>query len=325
MNVLFIGSRYINSVSMRLSPLIPNMIKGKTGMVDSITLAQEYYRRGFVTIEQFETKDYSIPISLMFKLLPEQFRIFDTVFVEQHGYHFHNDTDKKVIYYHRDIPTELFMEDMDILLYRFKKMEETIANEHPEVWNNGIHKERFLNGVEPSGFNPNQKKTFKGINWIGWIHSFEFYWRLPNQQEYYQHVKDIVFYAREQKCITYHEHGLNYLGYRDILEKSEAVLIIPGNEAYVTRKIYEAACCKTLIVLWVQNEIAEQTYKELGLISGVNCLMFHKQEELIKLAKLFEMATFEGIVNSAYDWVLENHTWTHRANEFLKILKRLKI
>lgn len=325
MNIVFLGSRYINSSSMSLAPVLAHMGIGKMGFIDSGNLAFKYVQTNdYEMDEYYKYKKKSIPLSFLFDVMPPEFEIFDTIFVEQHGFKFHNDTDLKTIYYHRDIPSIMFMEDMDIFLYRFKTMERIISRDYPEVWGNGIHKQRFLNAVNMKGFEHDFDKLFKGINWIGWLKTWEYYWQFPSQVEYYKYVKKIIDFARKYKLIEYHEHGINYIDYRQILQQSEAVLIIPGNEAYVTRKIYEAAASRTMIVLWVQNDEAVQVFADLGLIDGVNCIMFRTKKELFEISHNFKNLNVELIVKLAYKWVKNNHTWENRARELIEILKFLQ-
>ncbi len=144
---------------------------------------------------------------------------------------------------------------------------------------------------------------------------------MPEQKAYYLHVKEIVDYARKKFLVNYHPHGISYGEAKRILQQSEAVLVIPGNEAYVTRKIYEAAVTKTLIVLYVQNDLAYKTFIELGLRDGRNCLMFRKKDQLKAISYGFNEYPKEKIIDTAYEWVRDNHTWANRAKELIEICK----
>lgn len=327
MNIIFFGSGYINSAAMQLSRVIAGEEECNwAGFIDSFKLIVEMHRiEPKYSLEKYYKTKNPLPISFYFRKIPKDvIDMFDIIFVEQNGFAFKNDVDIPIIYYHRDIPTALFMEDMDILLYRFKSMEGVISKEYPHIWNNGIHKQQFLNGVDMASFSHDFEKIHKGINWIGWKHTFEYYWDYPKQKEYYQHVKDIVLEAKERKLIKYHEHGIPYLEYRKILMQSEAVLIIPGKDAYVTRKIYEAAASRTLIVLYVQDYKAKEIYDNLGLIDGVNCLMFTNVDELESIKNFFKDVKIKTYTDNAYDWVKNNHTWDHRAKELIEICKKIK-
>ena len=322
MNILFLGSRYINSTSMCLGPEMGAQGFKFAGFIDTFVFVKKFletYRNS--TWNKHYVDKIPLPLSFLYKLLPsregKQITI-DYIIVEQNGFHFYNDVDIPVIYYHRDIPTPLFMLDMDILLYRFTEMERVIAKDYPKIWGNGIVKKKWLNGVRPENFAEELPKIYEGINWIGWQKPFSYYWKLPAQAEYYKHAKEICDYAREHFLIQYHEHGIRYPEAKRILQQSEAVLVIPGTKAYVTRKIYEAAMCKTLIVLHVQNDEALEIYTEIGLIHNKNCIMFRKKEELKAIADL-EGVDVGGMTDLAHKWVNEKHLWAHRAQELKQI------
>jgi len=329
LNILFVGSGYINSTSVQLSRCIAANPEIKhAGFIDSFQhIITHFKKKDGRILEKFYEQKQVIDLSFFFSPFPFKIdEFFDVIFIEQNGFKFKNDIlDVDVIYYHRDIPNDLFMEDMDILLYRFKKHERKIAREYPKLWGNGITKQRFLNGVEMRAFDYTKERIHKGINWIGWKNTWKYYWDRPSQKAYYLHVRGIVNFARKHNLVKYHEHGIPYPEYKDILEQSEAVLIIPGTEAYVTRKIYEAASSKTMIVLYVQNDEGEQIYNEMGLVHEVNCLMFHSNEELRKLKKKYRTYNRKLITQNAYNWVKENHTWDLRAKELIEIYKNYKL
>ena len=324
MNIIFLGSMYVNSTSRGIASVITqNPEVSWAGFIETFGFIRKYC----LTYNNRKVSDFyqdriPFPLSYYWKVAPTgKDAKFDVMFVEQNGFRFYNDLGIPVIYYHRDIPTPLFMTDMDILLYRFKKMEEIIEEENPKLWSNGIYKKRFLNAVGMNQFEHNLPKIYEGINWIGWEKPFEFYWNMPEQKAYYEHVKVIVDYARKNFLINYHPHGIAYSEAKRILQQSEAVLIIPGNEAYVTRKIYEAAVAKTMVILYIQNSLAEQIFKEIGLKHGVNCIMFSKKEALKGIALNFNSFPKEEIIKNAYNWVKDNHTWAHRAKELIEICK----
>ena len=319
MNILFLGSYYVNSTSRGLGPEMVKQGFEWSGFIDSFGFARKFVQTYFnVSLDEYIEKKKPFPLSFLYKVIPKKVKKLDFVFVEQNAFKFYNDIDSTVIYYHRDIPTDLFMEDMDVLLYRFKVMARVVSEQYPKIWGNGILKRRFLNAVNMRIFEHDLPKIYEGINWIGWLKPFEWYFKHPNQEEYYIKVKAIVDYAKKNLLINYHHHGIQYSEATRILQQSEAVLILPGTEAYVTRKIYEAAVTKTLIVLWVQDDIGQEIYDDLGLVHGKNCIMFRKKEELKELAFL-EGIDIAGITLEAYNWVRRYHTWVNRAIELKAI------
>jgi glycosyltransferase involved in cell wall biosynthesis len=307
---------------MQLPKMLASLGCGIVSYIDTFAYANKYKEKNpEVDITKSFKGDETLPISFYEEVAPKNVK-FDCVFIEQNGYNFNNDIDVPVIYYHRDTPTPLFMKDMDILLYRFKSMEKEISKQHPKVWGNGCMKVKWLNGVDVYGFLHVKKKEFSGINWVGWSNTFEYYWNFPKQIEYYKFVRHIVEESDKKKLIVRHKAPIPYSKYKDILQKSEAVLIVPGNGSYVTRKLYEAAVSKTLIVLWVQNDDAMEIYKNIGLVPNYNCIMFKTIEQLEQIKKkwLNIPKKKREIVRNAFDWVVSNHTWLNRARELLVII-----
>lgn len=324
MNIVFIGSPYVNSTSRGIASVITKSEKVRnSGFMDSFQFARKYCEAySNKNVDKLYYDREPIPLSFFYKLAPPVKQlVFNVIFVEQNGFDFYNDIDLPVIYYHRDIPTPPFMNDPDIFLYRFKAMERSIPKQCPELWNNGIYKKRFLNAVAMDQFEHNLPKIYEGVNWVGWQKPLEYHLTIPTDREYYQWVKKILDYCRKKFLINYHPHGIHYTEAKRILQQSEAVLIVPGNEAYVTRKIYEAAVAKTLIVLWVQNEEGFQIFTEIGLKHKENCIMWRKLPELEKICLDLYDYPMDEIINNAYNWVKNNHTWDNRAHELLRILE----
>jgi len=315
MNIFIIGSRYINSTTIQLPKMLGMLGCKVVGFIDTFAFAQRYQQEHpKFDVNACFKKGGFLPISFYKELVDKKSK-FDCIVVEQNGYSFTNDVDVPVIYYHRDTPTPLFMFDMDILLYRFKAMETQILKDHPEIWGNGIMKAQWLNGVDVYEFLHTKKKEFKGINWIGWGRPFEYYWQYPDQIEYYKFARFVAEEADKKKLITRHKAPIPYLKYKDILQRSEAVLIVPGNGSYVTRKIYEAAVSKTLIVLWVQDNDAMAAYKRIGLVPNHNCVMFRSLDQLAQIKGKWDIIPEKKkqIVKNAFYWVSNHHTWFNRA------------
>ena len=322
MNIFLIGSRYVNSITMRLPSMLGRLGCNIVGYIDTFAFAQKYQNEHpEINVNDCFKGNSQLPVSFYKEVNNEKIK-YDAIVIEQNGYSFKNDVDIPVIYYHRDTPTPLFMFDMDVLLYRFKSMEKQIPKDHPKIWGNGIMKAQWLNGVDVYEFLHDQKKIYKGINWIGWGRPFEFYWNKPDQVEYYKFARYICEESEKRKLVTRHKAPIPYLKYKNILQKSEAVLIVPGNGSYVTRKIYEAAVSKTLIVLWVQNQEAMKMFEKIGLKANENCIMFSTIEQLAQIKKKWNDTPKkrQKIVNNAFIWVSTHHTWLNRARELIHVI-----
>ena len=307
---------------MRLPSMLGRLGCKLVGYIDTFAFAQKYQNENpDINVNDCFKGNSQLPVSFYEKVNKQNIK-YDCIVIEQNGYSFKNDVDIPVVYYHRDTPTPLFMFDMDVLLYRFKSMEKEIPKRHPKIWGNGIMKSQWLNGVDMYEFLHNQKKIYKGINWIGWGKPFEYYWKQPDQVEYYKFARYVAEESEKRKLITRHKAPVPYLKYKDILQKSEAVLIVPGNGSYVTRKIYEAAASKTIIVLWVQNTDAMKTFERIGLKANENCIMFRSIEQLAQIKEKWNYIpkTKEKIVKNAFFWVSNYHTWLNRARELIYII-----
>ena len=123
MNIFLIGSRYVNSITMRLPSMLGRLGCKVVGYIDTFAFAQKYQNEHpEIDVKRCFKGDLQLPVSFYERVHKTKVD-YDCIVIEQNGYSFKNDVDIPVIYYHRDTPTPLFMFDMDILLYRFKAME----------------------------------------------------------------------------------------------------------------------------------------------------------------------------------------------------------
>ena len=115
---------------------------------------------------------------------------------------------------------------------------------------------------------------------------------------------------------------MKFLIYREILEKCEALLFVPGKRAYHSRRLFEAAACKTMLVIYCPDEPSKDIYKKHGLTHGFNCIMFDDITKLKNLYILYKNKR-KKIVERAYDWVMTIHTFEIRAIELEKVFVKL--
>jgi len=336
LNIVFLGFNSANGMATRLGE---DLVKRGHNIyfVDTLTYAMNICTR------RIKQKDY-VPLEaylkgklLTLKELGVEFPKvqFDVIFIEQANLRFENDYDNKetvVIYYHRDLPGTFNCVTPDLLLFRFESSKLFLEVYHRFEWYNSIYKMRFLNGIYPPLYNSKAKKKFKDLVWIGLYRPMEWYMdKDVIQHDYYLHTKLIKDWAKEKELITTFETGdkIPFPLYKHVLERSEGVLIIPGRNAYVTRKCYEAAVCRTVIVLWVQNEQARKVYEEWGLVDCLNCYLFNSKEDLEAISEMIrseekeDVDIREGIKDNAYRWVMENHTYKVRATRLLELIKKV--
>jgi hypothetical protein len=326
LNIAFIGFNSPNGMATRLGE---DLVKRGHNIyfINTLSYAMNYCTR------RLNQKNY-VPLDafLKGKLLTLK---FDVIFIEQANLRFENDYENKetvVIYYHRDLPGTFNCVIPDLLLFRFESAKLFLEVYHRYEWYNSIYKTRFLNGIYPPLYNSKAKKKFKDLVWIGLYRPMEWYMNKDViQHDYYIHTKLIKDWAKEKDIITTFETSdkIEFPLYKHILERSEGVLIIPGRNAYVTRKCYEAAICRTVMVLWVQNEQAQKVYEEWGLVDCLNCFLFNSKEDLEHISELIrseeprDIEIRESIKDNAYKWVMENHTYKIRATRLLALIAKV--
>ena len=246
---------------------------------------------------------------------------YDLIFLEQALIYWDNDVDIPVVYYHRDIWSECFMKNPDMLLYRFKKHRDSLRYISRRTWGMTRWKLRFLNGVHLPRFKPNRRKDFKGLNFISTRIPFKNYMKMDLvQADYYRHVYRMMETMKKKGIATVHDYEkMEFPEYKEVLERCEAVVTIHGKDAPVTRRAYETAACRGIMVLWLQNDESKRTYEEIGLKHGYNCLMFRKVNQLPQIWKVCNNR--KAIAQKGFEWVQNRHTYEVRAKELEKVFE----
>lgn len=266
------------------------------------------------------------PMSLRRYLTFAGFKIeeLDMVFVEQNFMYFKNDIDTPVIYYHRDLWTECFMREPDMLLYRYANHFTALQYLSRYTWSNTAYKLQFINGVEMSEWKPDRKKRFKGLNYIYPRNTLESYLKRDFvQRDYYLPTYNVVEYLKSRDWVNLHGyHRTTREEYTWILENLEAIVFMPPNNAFLSRILYESAACKTLLVLYVPSDFAQKQYNQIGLVHGDNCLMARNMKQIMNVYVMGKRK-IEKIVENAYGWVKRFHTYQSRAKLLEKIMYKL--
>lgn len=265
---------------------------------------------------------YSLKKFIEFKGFdPEE---IDVIFVEQNFMYFENDVPSMVIYYHRDLWTECFMRRPDMMLYRYAKHRTSLQYYARYTWSNTLFKLQFINGVDMSLFKSNRKKRFEGINYIYPRRTLEDYLTTDFvQRDYYQPTYDVIKYAKDKDWVHIHGfHRTTIEEYRYILENLETILFAPPNNAFLSRILYEAAACKTMLLIYTPSNFAEEQYRKIGLVHKDNCLIVREKEQIMNVYVMGKRKR-EQIVQNAYDWVKRFHTYELRAKQLQIIFYKL--
>jgi hypothetical protein len=250
----------------------------------------------------------------------------DIIFIEQNFIYFENDVETPVIYYHRDLWSEVFIRKPDLLLYRFGNHYTALQYISRQTWSNTKYKLQFLNGVDMDERNPDREKVFKGLNYIYPHIPLENYLtRDFVQRDYYAPTFDVVSYAKERNWLEIHGQTKTSIDdYFWTLESCEALLFIPPNNAYTSRILYDCAASKVLLVIMCPNGFAETQYKKLGLISGNNCIIVKSPKQIMNsFVTNTRKGKKEKIIENAYEWVKNRHTYEIRAKELEKMCYKL--
>lgn len=271
---------------------------------------------------------------------------FDIIFMEQAMFYYEKDVydpymgwnkyrefKTPVIYYHRDLWNECFIRFFDLLLYRFANHRTSLQYVSRAVWGNTPFKLQFLNAVSLKDWDYKKEKEYKGLNYVGTQRPLERYMVGDYvQRDYLIDTYAITEYCRNNDIATIHDYyKMKFAEYHYILERCEALLFIPGRNAYLSRRLYEAAACKCMLFIYVQSEFApgipngfakQQYEKILGLTHGLNCVMFDDMKKLKNLWIMYKNKRAK-MVQKAYEWVQNRHTYDIRAKSLEKIFYQL--
>ena len=244
----------------------------------------------------------------------------DFIFIEQNYMRYKNDCKKTpVIYHHREYTHFPDMVDPDILLFGYPCREEVFNYYYPYEYYQIPIIDNLWNGVDMDYFKP-KKKVFKGLLDIGW------------QLKYWQFAEVNGIFARsvirEQERFSKwaDKHGLTKrfkppIGldkYRELLMGAEAILIDGGTYGWLTRRVFEAAACKTIMVIRVYNKEQFEFYKNIGLKAGKNYIPLANPYEVEEI----DLDGKEVLAENAYEWV-KDHTYEKRAKELIKQYERI--
>lgn len=251
----------------------------------------------------------------------------DFIIVAQTGLSFKNDIHIPVFYYHRELNQAPTCTNPTYIIMNMPEARNYLRAHHQYLWEHARNRQFLWVAVDPTLYNPNRKKDLKGLNYIGWYEVAFEYKVDPMWDEVLGNSLDIPIYATEQKLCTTHEGGdvkssPSFEKYRDYLERSEAFLMVTSKWAYISRREMEAAACKTLNVIWIQNDKSEKAHNKIGFYDRKNCIMFREKEDLANGLVSWTPEELKEMTDNAYNLILEKHTYKNRADQILDIFER---
>lgn len=262
------------------------------------------------------------PLYNLLKLFPEGLDFF---IIEQSWLNFVNDSHVPVVYYHHEFPVECRCVNPTYLLMNLPIMGPHL-NTHYVWWYHRIKERHYCwMAADPEEFNPNREKELKGINYVSCFESV----MKDERDDFWKYVMDSYHdrwkeFAKNNGYI--HTQGgetVGYEPYKDYMERSEAFLTFNCNCIYMSRRVLEAALCKSLNVIHIQNDDAEAFYNKIGFYNKKNCILFRNNDELKYIADQISnhnIYDVKSMVKDAYNLVLEKHTFKNRAKQILDMI-----
>lgn len=109
------------------------------------------------------------------------------------------------------------------------------------------------------------------------------------------------------------------ISYAKELSKSKIGLITTGPADLVGTRYFEIMAGNRCLILC--NKMNEKIYNNI-VIDGFNCVMFYDENDFIKKCNYYISHEEERmkIVNQAYKYFLEKHTWDHKIKDMLKYI-----
>ena len=111
----------------------------------------------------------------------------------------------------------------------------------------------------------------------------------------------------------------NNIEYAKELAKTKICLVTTGPADLVGTRYFEIMAGNRSLILC--NRMNDKIYNDI-VIDGFNCIMFDDENDFIEKSKYYINHEQERmkIVNQAYKYFLEKHTWNHKVKELIKYL-----
>lgn len=222
----------------------------------------------------------------------------------------------KVLYYHREMLCYPSCLNPDILAYNHPAHDSFIWHYYPKMWHSA-KKIDLPFAVDPEEFNPNREKDLTGLNYVSVFEDV-----MEESRDYFWNYMFKEFMNREKRFTS---NGCRYNGpkyatleeYKDYVERSEAFLVFASPGIYGTRRMFEIAACKSLPIIHIESPEALEYYKSMGFELNETCLMFGLKPPIIDN---YDCEEYYEYTQNAYNLVLNEHTYDHRAKEITLLL-----
>ena len=241
---------------------------------------------------------------------------YDMIIISHNIFTFNNPKigSTKVLYYHREFLDYPSCMNPDVLAYSLPCHDKWIWYYHPQLWHSAKRIDLPI-AVDPEEYNPNRVKDLKGLNFAS---CFEDVMKEKRDYTWNQFFK--VYFDWEKKFTA---NGCRVNGglyvdtpeLKDYIERSEAFLNFMPPGVFASRRLLECAASQTLPVIHIENKESLEYHNDLGFEHRENCMLFMDNTEFPSPYNSMELAA------NAFEMVLKNHTYDHRAQQIIELLK----
>lgn len=208
-----------------------------------------------------------------------------------------NPSPKKVFTVHHDF--KKYMEYTNIPTHRIMwSANENIFKKYDDIYKYDL----FFSGV----IRPEQTDNMRGkiYNKLDKLNKY----KLLINASFYQNNK----FLKKSKNFSNEEYAMN-------INHSKIVLTTTGPADLVGTRYFELMASNKALILC--NRMPENIYDDI-VIDKFNCIMFDDENDFVEKCKYYLNNEEERIkiVNQAYKYFLEKHTWDHKVNNLIENL-----
>ena len=241
---------------------------------------------------------------------------YDAIIISHNVFTFNNPKigSTKVIYYHREFLDYPSCLNPDVLAYSLPCHDKWIWYYHPQLWHSA--KRIDLNiAVDPEEYNPHREKDLKGLNFASTYEDVMEEKRDYTWNNFYGVYIDRIKKFTANGCRVNGGKYIDSPELKDYIERSEAFLNFMPPGIFASRRLLECAASQTVPVIHIESIESKNYHNKLGFENGENCIMFTDNTPFPSSYN----STVELALN-AYEMVLKNHTYDHRAKQIIDLL-----
>ena len=249
----------------------------------------------------------------------------DMLIVEQSYLWFKNDLKIPVIYHHTELQMPFTVKYPTHVLYKNPEMNNYLHSIEPSGWKSILYKTNLYPAVHPPFWINDAEKIYQ-CAFIGpptdmFDRKRDFLWGLFQ----HNHADTVEYLMNSNFCDKFHDLGdeMPPRRYNETISKSKHIILTAFNGVWIGRTVMEALACKTIPIIWIENDDAELCYRALHFIpfpeKSHNCYFYRNKYELDALAvREYDPA----MADRGYQMMIKYHTFGHRALQILDLIKR---